>query len=549
MNTEEIKAIPIRDVIDKLGISYTTAGTNEFTLVEGWKVTSGWRFNAEKNIVYDFSKDRAGGDTFGFVKNYVGLDDKETFKRFADNFGTSGQPQTKSIYNVWQNLNPISDIQKEYLAKRAITPSKICDFVKNYGGGLGCLVYENSVAKWLTARTLSNDHDKRFIACPGFSTKGIYEYRIDKDRNYIIVVEGLIDFLSLRQYDTNVVGLKSAESGIEEVVRLAKDFQIILCYDNDEAGRKTIDKLNGIKMKLFNPSEFIEGAKDMNDIMVTMGEDADLIIDFIKNESKEVSPIDSTFEKLKKVQETIKERGKLWYDWPKTLEKLYEHTSWVIPGMVYAIGAFSNTGKSKLACYHAAQFLKMGKKVCIISLEVAEWKYLMDVVQSHDEVTQQQMIAWHKTKQADYTNLIIRDDLWTLKSIQEYVRSIDSDIVFIDFVQNIQEKWSMYERHANIAQGIQHLASETQKTIYSISQIDNSTASDMNRSWEVGVPKLKGAGEYVASSDVVMILYRDETEYKLHLAKNKFWPNNITFLLHKDLNKWVFSIVEEQKAR
>lgn len=108
--------------------------------------------------------------------------------------------------------------------------------------------------------------------------------------------------------------------------------------------------------------------------------------------------------------------------------------------MVYAIGAFSNTGKSKLACYHAAQFLKMGKKVCIISLEVAEWKYLMDVVQSHDEVTQQQMIAGHKTKQADYTNLIIRDDLWTLKSIQEYVRSIDSDIVFIDFVQNIQEK-------------------------------------------------------------------------------------------------------------
>lgn len=97
--------------------------------------------------MYDFSKDRAGGDTFGFVKNYVGLDDKETFKRFADNFGTSGQPQTKSIYNVWQNLNPISDIQKEYLVKRAITPSKICDFVKNYGGGLGCLVYENSVAK------------------------------------------------------------------------------------------------------------------------------------------------------------------------------------------------------------------------------------------------------------------------------------------------------------------------------------------------------------------------------------------------------------------
>lgn len=549
MNTEEIKAIAIRDVIDKLGISYTSAGTNEFTLAEWGKVTSGRRFNTEKNIVYDFSKDRAGGDTFGFVKNYVWLDDKETFERFTNNFWTASLPQTKSIYNIRQNLHSLSEIQMDYLKKRAITPSKICDFVKNYNGGLGCLVYEWGIAKGLTARTMESQHDRRFIACAWFPTKWIYEYRYDKAKNYMIVVEWLIDFLSLRQYDTNVVGLKSAESGIDEIIRLAKDYQIILCYDNDEAGRKTIEKLNGIKLKLFNPSEFIEGAKDMNDILVTMWEDADLIIDFVKNESKEVSPIDATFEKLKKVQDVIKERGKLWYDGPRTLQKLYDHTSWVIPGMVYAIGAFSNTGKSKLACYHAAQFLKMGKKVCIISLEVAEWKYLMDVVQSHDEVTQQEMIAGHQTKQADYKNLIIRDDLWTLTAIKEYVRSIDSDIVIIDFVQNIQEKWSMYERHANIAQGIQHLASETQKTIYSISQIDNSTASDINRSGDVWVPKLKWAGEYVASSDVVMILYRDETEYKLHLAKNKFWPNNITFLLHKDLNKWIFSIVEEQKTR
>jgi DNA primase len=80
----------------------------------------------------------------------------------------------------------------------------------------------------------------------------------------------LIDFLSLRQYDSNVVGLKSAESGIEEIIRLSKDYKIIFCFDNDEAGKKTIEKLKGIKVSLFNPSEFIDGAKDVNDIMVTM---------------------------------------------------------------------------------------------------------------------------------------------------------------------------------------------------------------------------------------------------------------------------------------
>lgn len=547
MKTEEIKRIPIKDVMDMLGVSYSSAGTNEYTIVEWWKVTSGWRFNTEKNICYDFSKDRPSGDTFWFVKLYSGLEDKEVFDWFASKFGTSSE--IKSVYSVWQTLPILADNQIEYLKSRAITYDKVKDIVRNYNGWIGCLVYENSVAKWLNARTLSKDHDKRFMALSWYPTKWIYEYRIDKEKDYIIVVEWLIDFLSLRQYDANVVWLKSAESGIDEIIRLAKDYKIIFCFDNDEAGKKTIEKLKGIKVSLFDVSEFIDGAKDVNDVMVTMWEDADLVIDFIVTESKEVSPIDSTFEKLLKVQETIKERGKLWYDWPKELEQLYDLTSGVIPWMVYAIGAFSNTGKSKLACFHVWRFLKMWKKVCVISLEVSEWKYLMDIIQSHDYKTQQEMIAGYKAKQSDYKNLIIRDDLWTLKSITEYVKSIDSDIVIIDFVQNIQEKGSIYERNANIAQGIQKLASETQKTIYSISQIDNASAGDINRTWSVWVPKLKGAGEYVASSDVVMILYNDDGVYKLRLAKNKFWPNNVDFLLEKNLNIWHFSIIWKENQR
>lgn len=547
MKTEEIKRIPIKDVMDMLGVSYSSAGTNEYTIVEWWKVTSGWRFNTEKNICYDFSKDRPSGDTFWFVKLYSGLEDKEVFDWFASKFGTSSE--IKSVYSVWQTLPTLADNQIEYLKSRAITYDKVKDIVRNYNGWIGCLVYENSVAKWLNARTLSKDHDKRFMALTWYPTKWIYEYRIDKEKDYIIVVEWLIDFLSLRQYDANVVWLKSAESGIDEIIRLAKDYKIIFCFDNDEAGKKTIEKLKGIKVSLFDVSEFIDGAKDVNDVMVTMWEDADLVIDFIVKESKEVSPIDSTFEKLLKVQETIKERGKLWYDWPKELEQLYDLTSGVIPWMVYAIGAFSNTGKSKLACFHVWRFLKMWKKVCVISLEVSEWKYLMDIIQSHDYKTQQEMIAGYKAKQSDYKNLIIRDDLWTLKSITEYVKSIDSDIVIIDFVQNIQEKGSIYERNANIAQWIQKLASETQKTIYSISQIDNASAGDINRTWSVWVPKLKGAGEYVASSDVVMILYNDDGVYKLRLAKNKFWPNNVDFLLEKNLNIWHFSITWKENQR
>jgi hypothetical protein len=34
MKTEEIKRIPIKDVMDMLGVSYSSAGTNEYTIVE-----------------------------------------------------------------------------------------------------------------------------------------------------------------------------------------------------------------------------------------------------------------------------------------------------------------------------------------------------------------------------------------------------------------------------------------------------------------------------------------------------------------------------------
>ncbi len=542
MKTEEIKRVPILEVMDMLGVSYQKQSWSEYSIIEWWQITSGWKFNTDKNICYDFSNDRASWDTFWFVKMYKWFEDKEVFEWFTDKFSISDDREIKSVYSVWNTLPLLNEKQKDYLKHRAITYDKVKDIVRNYNDWIWCMIYENWIPKWLKCRTLHTQHDKRFIALSWYPTKWLYEYRIDKEKDYIIVVEWLIDFLTLRQYETNVVGLSSAESGTDDIIRLSKDYNIIFCFDNDEAGKKTIDKLKGIKIKLFDPNGFIEWSKDINDIAMTMWEDIDLLIDFIKEESKEISPIDSTFEKLKEVQKTIKERGKLWYDWPKELEKLYHYTSWVIPWMVYAIGAFSNTGKSKLACFHVGRFLQMWKKVCVITLETSEWKYLMDIIQTHDHKTQQEMIAWYETKQSDYKNLIIRDNIWSLKGIVEYVKSIDSDIIFIDFVQNIQEKWSIYERNASIAQWLQKLASETQKTIYTISQIDNATAWDTHKSGTIWVPKLKWAWEYVASSDVVMILYKDDTEYKLRLAKNKFWPNNIDFILEKDLNIWYFNI-------
>jgi hypothetical protein len=52
-----------------------------------------------------------------------------------------------------------------------------------------------------------------------------------------------------------------------------------------------------------------------------------------------------------------------------------------------------------------------------------------------------------------------------------------------------------------------------------------------------------------ASSDVILALYKENEELKLNLLKNKFWPNNIKFLVGADFTKLQFRLTEELWTR
>jgi hypothetical protein len=139
--------------------------------------------------------------------DYLKLDKKEAIEWFQE----KGLLITKkSISDIRVTLPGVSEKQGEYLLSRGIDPEKVKDFTRNYNGAIGCLIYEGDIPRGLNARTLSNDHAKRFIALSGYSTKGVYKHKIDITKKYLIVVEGLIDFLTIRQFETNVIGLKSA---------------------------------------------------------------------------------------------------------------------------------------------------------------------------------------------------------------------------------------------------------------------------------------------------------------------------------------------------
>ena len=100
---QQINQIPMRKVLDRLGIKYTILGSS-FSLWED-KRTDGRRSNSR--YANDFSwKGRASWEPFAFVKAYLKLSSKETFNRFSKNYWITGTftPNTKTEIKKEKNI-------------------------------------------------------------------------------------------------------------------------------------------------------------------------------------------------------------------------------------------------------------------------------------------------------------------------------------------------------------------------------------------------------------------------------------------------------------
>lgn len=516
--TSKIIAIPIKDVMDRLGIRYFSKTWYEYGIYDRWEKTSGRSFNTEKNIVHDFSNGRAEGDVFGFVKSHLSMTESETFKRFEDQFGIA---EKKKVIDIWYTLPDLNNEQVDYLKKRGVKYEYVKSIVKNYQWGICCLIRDETWPIGGNARTLRQEHDKRFIGIAGYSTKWIYKSWIDDSKSYVIVVEWLIDFLTLRQFDTNVVWLKSADCWQDQIKELAKKYDVIVCNDNDQAGQKILDNLKGINYKRFDVSKYGD-YKDINDLHKDLLSDE--IIKKILENAQWFLPIHSSFQKLQWVIDIMKKNWQLWEDWPYQFMKMHQ---WFIKWKVYTIGAYSNTWKSKFSYSIAQRLLKQWKTIFFINLEVEESMCLLEIIKAHDKKTDKEVLSWHDAKQDDYKNLVIRDDVRDLQTICECIETTKPDYVFIDYVQNIQNKWGTdYEKHAKIAIELQATAIKTWCVMINLSQLSNSMGREMWK-WSIDFVSLKWAWEYFACSDVIYVLSADKEtpwEIEVSIAKNKFWP-------------------------
>ncbi len=557
---DQINAIELNEVLDAVGIHYDVHGVN-LELYQDNVATDGWRGDTVRWFIKDFSgKWRAEWDRITFIMWYLSLEKWAAVNWYKEKFWLIDTPKTNepstisnsellniigqapvaykiNIKNKWESLPDFNDAQRKYLISRWVDPDKIKGIAKNNNGYICCPIYDMTGMITLQSRSILAE-GPRFMIEKGTNSKWVFMHKINKDRRVVFVVEWLMDYLSLVQFDPNVVWLKSATDGFDVVKEFYhRGYKIILIPDADEAGAGTIEKFSDIKYSIFDVGKY--WVKDINELLCSW-EYGSKIMDLIEDErKKEPINIDAAFEKFNFMKKRIKERWRLWFDGPFPIIDRY--TQGVIEGKVYTIGAFSNTGKSQFSYAYVAHFLRQGKKIWYFSLEVDTGMLLSHVAKSYykDHYTNI-MMGNREVLREDFKNLFLYEDVFTVKDIHKITELEKFDIIFIDYIQALRGAWSSsVEKFEDIALGIQRIGIETQSVVYSISQVNNES-----RGKSGDTVMLKWSGAFFAASDVVFILSESSGFLQLDMTKNKFGKKT-SFVINPIFETWEFIVTQE----
>lgn len=253
------------------------------------------------------------------------------------------------------------------------------------------------------------------------------------------------------------------------------------------------------------------------------------------------------------------EYSEWWFDksYSSWIPEIDEITGWFKPGTVTRITAYSNTGKSKFAYFLASNLLKQWNKVLFINLEVQKDTVAQNILASYSgihikDVIRESGISWLGDYLNEYNELplYIEDSKWDWESIKNLVESNNPEVLFIDFIQNIEISWnSSYEQMSKLAKRIQRLAIDMGIVIIDVSQMSNDGA----KNYKIGdlIPS-KWWWELVASTDVWFVMTPHDMLWdhiNLYIAKNKFGRKEdcIEFKVDFKLNR--FSVIGTSKKK
>ena len=383
---EQLNTIPFEQILNHLWIKTFNKWIWLKGLYEWQKRTDGWVLDEKANLINDFTWKRAKWDVISFLWQYLRLDFKEVLEYWEKNLWlvdysatqkkdfAPTKPLTQEYYNkidvkskfFW--LKTLEDKQIEYLKSRAINYEKVKDVVKN-NNWIACALYNE---KWQIISINTRAIDKKeFKILPWTQSKWVYMWKIDTNIKKIYVVEWMFDFLSLRQYINNVIGLKSVNDWIEVVIEFFnKWYEIVLIPDTDEAWKQVLDKLNNIKYTWFDLSKY--EVKDINEFLVE-SEYWEWVIEIIENEKIKwwyqeefeiVNYADTLQDWLNELESTNPNNAIHW-----GFEQLDNKIWYIFPWELILVWWTTWTWKSTFVWEIAKNISKQGNKVLKFTLE------------------------------------------------------------------------------------------------------------------------------------------------------------------------------------
>ncbi len=238
------------------------------------------------------------------------------------------------------------------------------------------------------------------------------------------------------------------------------------------------------------------------------------------------------------------------------------------------IGSRPAMGKSSFMLCIMQNLLKKNKKCLFFSLNMSIQQVIKRMLAQLSEIDHYTLTAKEKLKQRQYYknkiinyiatiesyNLTIEDKNVNINEIEEQIKLIKPEFVFINYLQliNISDKKPRSESLAIVVKKLKDIAKENECIIFITSQLSRALESRFDKRPILSDLRECGAIENIA--DIVMFIYRDEyynniqdTDYaynkgkaEIIIAKNKNGPMGIVSLLFRsEIMKFMEPMIDD----
>lgn len=193
-------------------------------------------------------------------------------------------------------------------------------------------------------------------------------------------------------------------------------------------------------------------------------------------------------------------------------------------GHIWVIGGFSSTGKSAVLCNLVEDVLRKNGSVMVASTEMSQEQYMLRLLSLTSNVPQRiirnggmqidQGVDYRSARDFYKASRIrIFDDLYTYARIRRRAKQVKEeiglDVLFVDYIQNMNETGDEVKDARITAINLQALAKELDICVVALSQLSNAMAQQMNNEGLGNYYAFKGSGAIKDVADLAIMLDRD----------------------------------------